>query len=374
MIGRCCPNLMPTQTLQRSSIGDYMKKTLIRKGDSVKHIKRIDWGIGEVSEVLAGGTVTVNFERAGEFKIANGTKFLISAEESSLVEIKAFQKGERVKHSKYPGWGVGEVLNDSSDDTIDIFFTNEGRKFLKNNLKVIKVVTGDDAFDIHLDNLPYEILRNEKKVDYWSPGRAIEKFIGVFPKGFQDKKYIEQERQYKIEAHELMSDVLNENTFCQLLEQSNYDEVCNRALKVANKTNLIFPNEKMALKDGLRSENNRVLFSKSLFNLLYGSSVEKGFIEYISALEEMESDKWTVGSYYLFLSNPSKYMFLKPTVTQKAAEMIHFDIKYKSTLNWSTYNAVLDLSLLLEKHLMDADLVPKDMIDVQSFMWVVASY
>ena len=54
-----------------------------------------------------------------------------------------------------------------------------------------------------------------------------------------------------------------------LLESQNYDEIVRRALQVINKINLISPNEKMSLKDSLKTSENIQLFAKSLFDLLY---------------------------------------------------------------------------------------------------------
>ena len=63
-------------------------------------------------------------------------------------------------------------------------------------------------------------------------------------------------------------------------------------------------------------------------------------------------------------------MFIKPSVTQKVAEMSAFEINYRPELNWLTYKSVLDFAHYLRHAL--ADLKPRDMIDVQSFIWCVA--
>ena len=145
-------------------------------------------------------------------------------------------------------------------------------------------------------------------------------------------------------------------------------------MKVANKTNLIFPNEKMALKDGLSGSTQQKLFSNALYNLLFGHDLATDFTKFAEALEEIEAAKWTIASYYLFVSRPAQYMFVKPTVTQNAAEMMRFEIYYRPQLNWETYDAVLKLSELLFDRLQEADLKPRDMIDVQSFMWSIVAY
>jgi hypothetical protein len=63
-------------------------------------------------------------------------------------------------------------------------------------------------------------------------------------------------------------------------------------------------------------------------------------------------------------------MFLKPVQTRKLAEAFSFDLLYDAHPRWTTHNRLVALS----RHLLDVlrPLGAKDLIDVQSFMWVVA--
>ena len=60
----------------------------------------------------------------------------------------------------------------------------------------------------------------------------------------------------------------------------------------------------------------------------------------------------------------------KPTITQHAAALCGFEINYRPEVNWLTYDLVLKFSQYLKDELVD--LRPRDMIDVQSFMWCIA--
>jgi hypothetical protein len=51
---------------------------------------------------------------------------------------------------------------------------------------------------------------------------------------------------------------------------------------------------------------------------------------------------------------------------------MRFDLQYRARPNWTTYRKVLTLADLLLKELQP--LGARDMIDAQSFMWVIASY
>ena len=157
----------------------------------------------------------------------------------------------------------------------------------------------------------------------------------------------------------------------ELIEKGEFNEASRRAMRVVNVTNLIFPNEKMALNDGLSSEQHQKAFILALFDLLYGSEpLQSRFGGFASTLQDIGAAKWTTVTYFLFIVYPQRYVFLKPTVTQNAAGISAFEINYKPELNWRTYDSVLKFANYLREEL--SELKPRDMIDVQSFMWCIA--
>lgn len=280
-----------------------------------------------------------------------------------------YKKGERVKHPARGDWGLGEVLQDSSGDNVRIFFVGGGEKTI--SLKYVEPikVDGDEANHPVLNNL--KISNTSKGIKYQSLSQSIERFLEIFPEGFYGEKYADEERDYKLKAHNLARELLGKKDLEALLSKSSYGEICMRALRVVNATNLIFPNEKMSLKDGLATEDRKKLFSETLYQLLYGNAdLEERFMWFARALEEIGSAKWTTASYFIFIVFPDRYMFMKPTVTQSAAEVSAFEINYRPKLNWLTYKSVLAFSDYLKSEL--SELKPRDMIDVQSFMWCIA--
>lgn len=278
-------------------------------------------------------------------------------------------KGQRVRHPAKPDWGIGQVLEDASSTSVRVFFVGAGERELSLSHIAPVVVTGAEANHAVLDNL--RLVRTGDTVRYESLPRVIDRFLELFPQGFYGSRYLEEERNYKIKAHELAASALAEMELQELLSSGKYDEVCKRALRVTNSTNLIFPNEKMSLKGGLSSAASQRCFATTLNALLYSSSpFETRFLQFSQALQEIGAAKWTVASYFPFFVAPNDHMFIKPSVTQKAAEMSAFEINYRPELNWLTYKSVLDFAHYLRDALVD--LKPRDMIDVQSFIWCVA--
>jgi hypothetical protein len=72
-----------------------------------------------------------------------------------------------------------------------------------------------------------------------------------------------------------------------------------------------------------------------------------------------------------FLAMPDAHFFLKPMVTRTAAREYGFDFQYRSRPNWDSYSNLLEFAQVVSRDLRD--LRPRDMIDIQSFLWVQGS-
>jgi len=279
-----------------------------------------------------------------------------------------YKKGDRVRHPTQDTWGLGEVIEDSSYDDIRVFFVGVGEISLLLKYVQPTKVSGKAAAHPVLDNLI--IRKSSTGIKYQSLPQSIQFFLEKFPDGFYGQKFNEEERKYKDKASALAQELLGKEIFSSLLSKEEYTEVIKRALKIVNSTNLIFPNEKMSLTDGLKNLNNQREFATSLFWMLFGEEeLEQRFKVFSKVLEEIDAAKWTTATYFLFIFHPDKYMFVKPTVTQHSSELCGYEINYKPKLNWLTYKSVMEFSMYLKSEL--AELKPRDMIDVQSFMWCI---
>ncbi len=203
------------------------------------------------------------------------------------------------------------------------------------------------------------------------------KFLFYFKKGFADQKYYDWERGYKWEAHVLWLEMLNKKEFKRLLDAGEYSEIANRATRIESKTNLLFSFEKMALRDAVKPEEGAKSFANGLYDFIYGSGKLQNrferFVEVVSELPRKQTRvlTWPLVTVFGFIANPVEHIFLKPKVTKIAAEKYKFDFKYTSRPNWETYSNYLGFAELVGQDVFD--LAPKDMIDIQSFLWVMGS-
>lgn len=203
------------------------------------------------------------------------------------------------------------------------------------------------------------------------------KFLHYFPAGFQDEKYIDWERGYKWKAHEAWEEALGDAEYGALLEAEDYQEIAARAIRIESKTNLLFSFEKMALRDAVRAEGGARLFALGLRDLLLGegdpSSRFDRWCEVLASLPRRQTRvlTWPLATVFGFIAQPRRHIFLKPNVTRRAAAAYGYEFHYQSQPNSLTYAEFLAFAATIAVDLQD--LRPRDMIDLQSFMWVMGS-
>jgi hypothetical protein len=209
------------------------------------------------------------------------------------------------------------------------------------------------------------------------PVRCRKKFLRYFSKGFYGEKFEAWERGYKWAAHERWNSVLNRADFHSLLRRGHYEEIAQHAVRAESPTNLLFSFEKMALRDAVSDPEGAQIFAEGLYRFLHGGGdAARRFENWCDAVESLPARRSRVFTHpvvtvFGFIAQPDEHIFLKPMVTRKAAERYGFDLRYKPRPSWETYASVLDFARVIGRDLRD--LKPRDMIDIQSFIWVQGS-
>ncbi|MGB7925474.1 MAG: hypothetical protein WCF57_19705 [Pyrinomonadaceae bacterium] len=207
--------------------------------------------------------------------------------------------------------------------------------------------------------------------------RCRRHFLHYFPGGFRDETYLAWERNYKWEAHEQWNEALNRETYSALLKDGEFAEIAARAVRIESKTNLIFSFEKMALRDAVKSKAGARAFATGLYDFVYGAGETAAkferWCEVVAGLPRKQTRvlTWPVVTVFGFIALPETHCFLKPMVTRRAAQEYGFDFRYQSKPNWDAYASLLEFAEVVRRDLKD--LRPRDMIDIQSFLWVQGS-
>jgi hypothetical protein len=207
--------------------------------------------------------------------------------------------------------------------------------------------------------------------------RCRRKFLRFFPDGFVDETYIAWERGYKWEAHQQWERQLDGATYRTLLRNRDYAEIAARTVGIEARTHLVFSFEKMALRDAVRPAAGARAFAQGLYDFIYGpGEMERRFERWCAVVARLPRKQsrvstWPIATVFGFIARPDIHIFLKPNVTRRAALAYGFPFHYESRLSWRVYASLLDFAATVRDDLADLD--PRDMIDIQSFLSVQGS-
>ncbi len=306
-----------------------------------------------------------------------------AAKKQPKLEVSA---GACVRHLKRSEWGLGLVLSVRAGEKIDVYFEQHpSNRFvtLKADPALLQVSKSPPtpALAAYLEGEKRRATKRARSPKTHAPPpdisheEAVKRFLKLFPKGFRDPEYLEQERNYKLAAHDIFANGLPPSERAKLLRNGEIANLVDRLQYIESKTNLLFPTEKARLRDGLKDHQAALPFIGALFALLDAPSVNEGMFEaYARAVESLPApggrvDTWPIATIFPFLAQPERHMFLKPIVTKAAAQRVGIDLFYKPEINWRTYSQLLKLAATLKEKLAPHGC--RDMIDAQSFIWRV---
>jgi hypothetical protein len=288
------------------------------------------------------------------------------------------QIGSLVQHPKRPEWGPGKIVKVVAERIYVVFrdvADQDAKALIRSAVELSQV-----QLDPVLDNLPP---LKEKDGVLSLPSRrvpfhlALEKFTTLFPQGFYDQKYLgnlkEGEREYKWAAHKFFEDNLGGDRFRQLLD-NDLEKLVGLVEKCVGQVNLLYLTEAAALRDALGIKDAAASFLNKLADLLEAAEIsEDVFAPFADAVCDLPAKRgrvstWPVATVLPFLAQPDRHMLLKPELTNKVADSLGFQLNYRPEPNWLTYKSLLQLAETYREKL--SSLAPRDLIDVQSFLWV----
>jgi len=214
-------------------------------------------------------------------------------------------------------------------------------------------------------------------VNYLGAARARRKFELFYPGGFQDDTYLIAERSYKERAHLEWQAELGPAPFRKRLARGEFRAIADAAVRIESRTNLLFSFEKIALRDAVRTAAGARLFATELYAFLYGPGPQqRRFNDWLEALADLPQPgrrllSWPVATVFGFIGRPDRHLFFKPRVTRRAAHAYGYALPYAAQPGWALYQELLTFAALIRR---DLDRKPgfkaRDMIDLQSFIWV----
>ncbi|HZY15785.1 MAG TPA: hypothetical protein VFE74_04105 [Ramlibacter sp.] len=214
-------------------------------------------------------------------------------------------------------------------------------------------------------------------VIYLGAAQCRRKFELFYPDGFEDETYLVAERSHKERAHLEWEAELGPAAFRKLLARGEFRAVADVAVRVESRANLLFSFERMALRDAVKTPAGARLFACELYAFLYGPGpTQRKFTDWVEALADLPQRQsrvltWPVATVFGFIARPDRHLFFKPRALRKAAHHYGYALDYSTRPSWHLYQDLLTFAAVVRRDLdRKPRFRPRDMIDLQSFMWV----
>jgi len=205
----------------------------------------------------------------------------------------------------------------------------------------------------------------------------VERFRASFPgwHNFQDERLVKEELAYKRKTVTKAQDLLAEAALRALAERGEWDGILSRFESVGKDNNLLYRAVPMAGDLGAlyQPDLDKPGFCRALIDLVHGRSESAERLDhYLSYVEAQHlPNKWTFPTYFLFFCHPDGEIFVKPSVFKAFLKLVGAEHLYTTQPSAEGYRQIRAVV-----HKLRGALEPfgvKDMIDVQSFIWVVVT-
>lgn len=204
--------------------------------------------------------------------------------------------------------------------------------------------------------------------------RIVQALRSQYPgwESFDDPRFIEDEITYKKKTIAKAADLLSAAGLRRLLKEGQFDEILKRLEIIGKDNNLLFQSVPMTGDLGIlyRLGPNQGSFCAAIFDLLHGKGKSPDRLgRYLSWVESAGlPNRWTFPTYYLYMCHPESEIFVKPGATAGFLELLGFDDELRGGPSPFWYARILDLAHQF-RHAFSS-LGAKDMVDIQSIIWI----
>ena len=282
----------------------------------------------------------------------------------------------------HPVWQRGKVIEIISPYAIIHFPSLAGspqgpqRKLREDAAQITKSSVQSDP---ELDGIetgpgkPRKVSKRKSKDLQNDLDAAVQWFGETYPAKFEDEKFADSDVHNKRAAAEVFAANFADGKGTAMIEQAKHAEIASTLDGIFRATNILSPFEVKAVhKAFVKADEASSQMLRYTLEFLANPG-QHTFKMMAEAVSKLPSDggkvhTWPIVTLLPFLADPARYIPLKPTNTDVIASRMGARLKYDTTPNWETYEAVLRMSNALLDRLKP--LGAKDMIDVQQFMWV----
>ena len=189
---------------------------------------------------------------------------------------------------------------------------------------------------------------------------------------FDHPPFVEDEITYKHKAAQQAQNLLGRSQLETLLTEGDYDEIISRIEQVGKSTNLLYLRTPSTGDMAVLYHPHlpKAPFCQEFFNLLHGEDETPTrlgqFVEFCG--RNSLKNQWRFPTYFLFLLNPKTEFFIKNTPAQWFLKLTGQGDLLNTLPSAETYATIRENANALKAALDEYQ--PKDMIDIQSFVWI----
>lgn len=198
----------------------------------------------------------------------------------------------------------------------------------------------------------------------------VERFAAHFP-SFTDPAYEALEPQYKRAAANQMHQLLDKDKLHKQLASGEFPAIKADILQATRGTFNGQQNNLLNMWDVQALDNaDPEKLAHRIYRLLYGTDpFPLRFEMWVDALATAKDGVWPAATYFLMLHDSANHIFVKPEPYQKLLNALHSNLAWSTRPTAAAYAQIQAVAQTLFAALHD--LGPQDLIDVQSFIYIL---
>ncbi len=302
--------------------------------------------------------------------------------QSSNSDLHAYRSGSQTlfKHIKREQWGLA-IVDEKSDETATLIF-EDGRKhrFHRDFYHLIQAV--DRPYDVAkriydgiaaMSSTKKRASRSTEKPV--SVEEQVTFFKGVFDDGFGEeygKEHRGDGRARALKRHrdglvDAATEHLDEGEIRAALLDGEFSDVVKRATAVLNATDMVAAKERKAFSTV--AEEHHEELANAIVGLLYDKGdLQPRFEAWTQALSiAVGAPSWALVTGLLGARYPQEHLIIDVKTARLQAEWMAAGMTIAIRPSYVQYQRILEMFTNLKGQLGEADLEPKDMLDVVTF-------
>jgi len=290
------------------------------------------------------------------------------------------------RHSQRPEWGLALLAWERNNRRAYQFEDGKLRKISEGYYDLLDPVDPDDVpATAVVANLQATIKAlqggAERKVQkaVCTFDQQLELFLKLYPKGFQDPKWIDDKRgkaggtslkRHREPSLEAAREALDPSRSTSLIAEGRHAELTESILDVLAGTNLVPLSHVKSLRR--LDEEESAEYAETIVDLVHGeATVNDRFGRYLKVMTRLLGGRpsWRISTALLALTHPQEEVAVRRSAFIRQAGSIAPTGLYSRKPKVASYLSFRRVATGVRTRLEAANLKPADMLDVHDFIW-----